>query len=220
MLEIPTEDLCHVGTIKVRIYMPVHFVQKWVLPTIQVRKALQKLEDKSLPGGIETAMLYSIYDQSVMDLNRSTSANLADNHTLRAMVAHAKEDTVKHLSLLKEGTQSQTNGLLAALQQIKEVTHLPNVDLLWDMSEHEIRMLAKKRSPKRSISMNIIHEMIMQACNCYVSNAHVSPIWYGNSSCTSATLTIGLFAISTRGNESSMGMMLPSTRMWTISSQS
>ncbi len=139
MLEIPTEDLRHVGTIKDRIYMPVHFVQKWVLPTIQVRKALQLLEDKSLPGGIETAMLYSIYDQSVMDLTRSTSANLADNHALRAMVAHAKDDTVKHLSLMKEGSQSQTNGLLAALQQIKEVTHLPNADILWDMSEHEIR---------------------------------------------------------------------------------
>jgi hypothetical protein len=95
MLEISTDDLRRVGTIKDRIYMPVHFVQKWVLPTIQVRKALQKLEDKSLPGGIETAMLYSIYDQSVMDLNRSTSANLADNYALRAMVAHAKDDTVK-----------------------------------------------------------------------------------------------------------------------------
>ncbi len=50
MLEIPTDDLRHVGTIKDRIYMPVHFVQKWVLPTIQVRKALQKLEDKIIPS--------------------------------------------------------------------------------------------------------------------------------------------------------------------------
>ncbi len=139
LLEIPTDDLCHVGAIKDRIYMPVHFVQKWVLPTIQVRKALQLLEDKSLPGGIETAMQYSIFDQSVMDLNRSTSANLADNYALRAMVAHAKDDTIKHLSLLKEGIQGQTNGLLAALQQIKEVTHLPNADILWEMSEHDIR---------------------------------------------------------------------------------
>jgi hypothetical protein len=60
LLEIPTDDLRHVGTIKDRIYMPAHFVRKWVLPTIQVRKALQKLEDKTLPGGIKTAMLYSI----------------------------------------------------------------------------------------------------------------------------------------------------------------
>ncbi len=74
-----------------------------------------------------------------MDLNRSTSANLAENHALRAMVAHAKDDTVKHLSLLKEGNQCQTNGLLAALQRIKEVTHLFNADILWDMPEHEIR---------------------------------------------------------------------------------
>jgi hypothetical protein len=74
-----------------------------------------------------------------MDLNRSTSANHADNQALRAMVAHAKNDTIKHLSLSKEGIQGQTNGLLAALQRIKEVTHLPNADILWEMSEHNIR---------------------------------------------------------------------------------
>jgi hypothetical protein len=144
LLEIPTDDLRHVGTIKDRIYIPVHFVQMWVLPTIQVRKALQLLEDKSLPGGIETAMHYSIYDQSAMDLNRSTSANLADNQALRAMVAHAKDDSIKHLSLLKEGIQGQTNGLLTALQRIKEVTHLPNADILWEMSEHDIRTRKEK----------------------------------------------------------------------------
>jgi hypothetical protein len=172
MLEIPTDDLRHVGTIKDRIYMPVHFVQKWVLPTIQVRKALPKLEDKSLPGEIETAMLYSIYDQSVMDLNRSTSANLAENHALRAMVAHAKDDTVKHLSLLKEGNQGQTNGLLAALQQIKEVTHLPNADILWDMSEHEIR--ARKEEIAEAIDQYENHtrndhasmQLLREQCSC------------------------------------------------------
>ncbi len=102
LLEIPTDDLRHVGTIKDRICMPVDFVQKWVLLTIQVRKALQLLEDKTQPGGIKTAMIYSIFDQSVMDLNRSTSANHADNQALRAMVAHATDDTIKHLSLSKE----------------------------------------------------------------------------------------------------------------------
>ncbi len=102
LLEIPTEDTCHCGTIQDRVYMPVSFMQKWVLPTIKVRKALQLLEDKALPGGIETAMLYSIYDQSVMDLTRDPRTNARDNQALRAMVEHAKDYTIKHLSQKKE----------------------------------------------------------------------------------------------------------------------
>ncbi len=80
----------------------MNFFQKWLLPTIQVRNALKQLEDGNLPGGIETAMLYSIFDQSVMDLNRPLSDNFAENKALRAMVAHAKDDTMKHLSLSRK----------------------------------------------------------------------------------------------------------------------
>jgi hypothetical protein len=102
LLEVPAEDRLNLGLIKDQITMPLNFFQKWLLPTIKVRNALKKLEDGNLPGGIETAMLYSIFDQSVMDLNRPLSDNFAENKALRAMVAHAKDDTMKHLSLSKE----------------------------------------------------------------------------------------------------------------------
>ncbi len=69
MTEIPVEDLRYVGSIKDRIYMPALFFQKWVLPTIRVRKALEQSQNGELPGGMEAAMLASIFDQSVMDLN-------------------------------------------------------------------------------------------------------------------------------------------------------
>jgi hypothetical protein len=45
MREIPPEDLHYVGSVKDRIYMPVGFVQKWVLPTIRVQKALKEYQD-------------------------------------------------------------------------------------------------------------------------------------------------------------------------------
>jgi hypothetical protein len=41
MSEIPTEDLLKVGTIRERIFMPASFVQKYILPTIKVQKALK-----------------------------------------------------------------------------------------------------------------------------------------------------------------------------------
>jgi hypothetical protein len=70
--EIPEDDLLvqEVAIVQGRIFMPVNFVQKWILPTLRVRKALSAVKDGSLPGGIETAMLYSIFDQSIIDFGR------------------------------------------------------------------------------------------------------------------------------------------------------
>jgi hypothetical protein len=59
--EIPKEDLHEVGMVQRRIYMPASFMRKWVIPTIRARNAL-KGHNTSLPGGIETAMLFSIFD--------------------------------------------------------------------------------------------------------------------------------------------------------------
>ncbi len=86
MSEIPTEDLLHVGTIRDRIFMPASFAQKYILPTVKVQKALKLHADNNLPGGVETALLFSIFDQSVMDLNRPVRDNLTENAALRAMV--------------------------------------------------------------------------------------------------------------------------------------
>jgi hypothetical protein len=99
--EIPTEDLLHVGTIQDRIIVPASFAQKYILPTIKVQKALKLHADNSLPGGVETAMLFAIFDQSVMDLNRPVSDNLAENAALRAMVSYTGDDSLHQFSLLK-----------------------------------------------------------------------------------------------------------------------
>ena len=90
--EIPDEDLPFVSSVKDRIYMPAEFFQKWIRPAIRVQKALKRSHDQELPGGMEAAMLASIFDQSVMDLNKPINGNLADNRALRAMVLHTKDD--------------------------------------------------------------------------------------------------------------------------------
>jgi hypothetical protein len=92
--EIPDEDLLFVSSIKDRIYMPAEFFQKWIRPTIRVQKALKQSQDQELPGGMEAAMLASIFDQSVMDLTKPNNSNLADNRALRAMVWHTQDDTI------------------------------------------------------------------------------------------------------------------------------
>ncbi len=78
-----------------------------------------------------------------MDLNRPLSDNFAENKALRAMVAHAKDDTMKHLSLSKEKIYAQTKGLTAVLQQISEAAQLPPANVLWDMTEDDIEFRKK-----------------------------------------------------------------------------
>ena len=68
--ELPKEDLHEVGVVQQRIFMPASFVQKWIIPTIRARNALNGLGEK-VPGGFETAMLFSIFDQSILDTTKS-----------------------------------------------------------------------------------------------------------------------------------------------------
>ena len=68
--EIPKEDLHEVGMVRNRIFMPASFVQKWIIPTIRVRNALKE-DGVKTPGGIETAMLFSIFDQSTLDTTKT-----------------------------------------------------------------------------------------------------------------------------------------------------
>ena len=90
-----------------------------------------------------------------MDLNRPLSNNFAENKALRAMVAHAKDDTMKHLSLSKEKIMAQTKGLTAALRQISEAAQLPPASVLWDMTEDEIEL--HKRQIARAITQYESH---------------------------------------------------------------
>ena len=57
------------------------------------------------------AMLFAIFDQSVMNLNKPISYNLADNATLRAMVTHTKNDSISQIFQMKEGTRGLTKSL-------------------------------------------------------------------------------------------------------------
>jgi hypothetical protein len=91
MREIPPEGLQYVGSVKDRVYMPVSFVQKWVLPTIRVQKALKESQDGKLPGGMKPAFLASIFDQSVMDFNKPVSKIPNRNHVTLITIIEKRE---------------------------------------------------------------------------------------------------------------------------------
>ena len=104
--EIPKEDLHEVWMVQRRIYMPASFVQKWAIPTIRARNALND-HGTRLPGGFETAMLFSIFDQSILDITKSRQQLDEDAYALRAIVACAQDANSKLIERMKKGN----NGL-------------------------------------------------------------------------------------------------------------
>jgi hypothetical protein len=68
--EIPIEDLHSVVVVKGLLIMPPSFVQKHILPAIKARKALKMSGTGEVPGGIETAIMFSLFDDTVMDFTK------------------------------------------------------------------------------------------------------------------------------------------------------
>jgi hypothetical protein len=64
---IPEDNAGQVSEFQGQVYMPQHFLEKYLLPTMQLRKTLDQVDKNtdeefdSLPGGQETAMMYSIF---------------------------------------------------------------------------------------------------------------------------------------------------------------
>ncbi len=74
--------------------MPASFVQKWLIPTVRARNAL-KDRGVNMPDGIETAMLFSIFDQSTLDLTKSRQQLDEEAYSLRALVTCAQGANAK-----------------------------------------------------------------------------------------------------------------------------
>jgi hypothetical protein len=137
LLEIPIEDLHLVGVVRGMLITPPSFVHKHIVPTIRMRDALKRSGIGEVPGGVETAIMFSFFDQSVMDFTKPTGENLADNSVLCAMVNRARNDKVDHFTLMKEGRNDLFKGAICALKQIERVARLPNPDKLSDMTDRD-----------------------------------------------------------------------------------
>jgi hypothetical protein len=103
-----------------------------------VQKALKQSQDQGLPGGMEAAMLASIFEQSIMDWDKPNNGNLTDIRALRAMVIHTRDDTAHQFLPMEEGEKALSQALISALQKLKQVAQLPNEDTLIDMTDVDI----------------------------------------------------------------------------------
>jgi hypothetical protein len=184
--EIPKEELHNVGVVKGLLIMPPGFVQKYILPAIKVRKALKQSNEGNLPEGIETAIMFAFFDDSVMYYTNTIGDNLTDNAMIRAIVNHAKDHTLDHTTFMREGSMGLRRGTTAALRQLRNVSKLPRQEELWDMRDPEIE--SRNEDIAEAInSMSLIFGRITTIFSCYVNKVHSSPIWSGNSKYKFAT---------------------------------
>ena len=154
--EMTEDDLKGVAIVQGRIFMPVNFVQKWILPTLRVRKALDAVKDGTLPGGIETALLYSIFDQSIIDFGRQDHEVNATGAAIRAVMAYASDDTtVDMIPRMKLGNNGIAKSAVASLRELEAVCQLPKAKELWNMHDREID--ARKDSIAEAIGIFCDH---------------------------------------------------------------
>ena len=138
LLEIPKEDLHEVGLVQRRMYMPASFVQKWIIPTIRARNALNG-QGTQLPGGYETAMLFSIFDQSILDTTKPRQQLDDDDHALRAIIACAQDANIKLIERMRQGNDGLKEIARNSLKQLEQAVQIPPHHTLWNMSDIDYR---------------------------------------------------------------------------------
>ena len=110
LLEVPLEDAEQISEFQGLVYMPVQFMQKYLLPTMQIRKLLETESEvargeQPLPGGPETAILYSLYHQT-----GHTQATTLDSK-LRSLITHSHTDTDKLVKDITENMMAKEKSL-------------------------------------------------------------------------------------------------------------
>ena len=77
-------------------------------------------------------MLYSIFDQSIIDFTGTGSSHDSEDSALRAVMAYATDDTtVELLPRMKQGNAGLARSAKASLKELEEVCQLPKAKELW-----------------------------------------------------------------------------------------
>jgi hypothetical protein len=135
---IPKEDAEQVNEFQGLVYMPEHFLEKYLIPSMQLRKILDDEEDtvgedfSSFPGGQETALLYSLFRHT------KDTKDVEDLDKLRALIAHANEQTPQQVLQVRENMMSKTIYLESFVHQLRDATLLPPTRVIYQMTPSEI----------------------------------------------------------------------------------
>jgi hypothetical protein len=133
----PTEDAEQISLYHGQVFMPQHFLEKFMLPTMQLKKILedgnQPPEEWDLvPGGPETAMMYAIFRQ-----NQAQECS-AQSGKLRALIAHSNEQTGDLVCQIREDMSNKAATLETFVSQLRDVVQLPSSRAMYATTDEDI----------------------------------------------------------------------------------
>jgi hypothetical protein len=79
-------------------------------------------------------MLFSIFDQSILDTTKSCQQLDEDAYALRALVACAQDVNIKLIERMRKGNNGLKEIARTSLKQLEQVVQLPPHGELWQMS--------------------------------------------------------------------------------------
>ena len=80
-------------------------------------------------------MLFSIFDQSTLDLTKPRQQIDEGANSLRALVACAQDSNSKLIEKMRKGNEGIKNTSRASLKQLEQAVQIPPLDVLFDMSQ-------------------------------------------------------------------------------------
>jgi hypothetical protein len=118
--------------------MPEQFMEKYLLPTMQIRKLLETESelargDQPLPGGPEPAIMYALYHQA-----KTTQATTLDSK-LRSLITHSHTDTDKLVKDITENMMAKEKSLEYFTNQLRELTTLPTLQTICRMTADDVK---------------------------------------------------------------------------------
>jgi hypothetical protein len=79
-------------------------------------------------------MLFSIFDQSILDITEPRQQLDDDAYALRAIVSCAQDANVKLIERMRQGNDGLKEIARASLKQLEQVVQLPPHQELWEMT--------------------------------------------------------------------------------------
>jgi hypothetical protein len=133
---VPLEDAEQISEFQETVYMPLHFLERYLLPSMQFRKLIEAEQltsgEQPLPGGPETAILYSLYHQT-----KTTMSSTQDNK-LRSLVMHSDDETSSLVKDITEIRKEKAISLQTYTNQLRDITRLPSMQTLCRMTPEDV----------------------------------------------------------------------------------
>mgnify|MGYP000716360246 FL=1 len=134
LVSVPSADHEHFHELgDGHVCMPLHTMEKYLYPTLRVMQELHSLKGRYeyLPGGVESMIVYSFFQQGGRVAQNLTEQDL---RLLRNTIFPAGSDLPDQLRVNAEVTEGLSTHLRSTLRRLREMTVMPSIDKLENMT--------------------------------------------------------------------------------------